>query len=126
MAESFAPGALLARFYPLPRGPRVRLRLARIGDTAGIEALLARRGAALDAVDLARLVRSDPRERVVICATALIGSRETIVGLGAIDVEDAGVAAPKLLVVDDQITDGLDELLAGALESRAQALARAA
>jgi hypothetical protein len=31
-------------------------------------------------------MRVDPRERIVICATALIGSGEKIVGIGAIDV----------------------------------------
>lgn len=123
MQEGFDPGALLARSFALPRGPRVCLRLARIRDRVGVEALLEARGVAAGSVQIATLLRSAPRERVVICATALIDGEERIVGIGATDV-DADPAPPLLLVVDELVTEGLAELIAAALESRAVALAR--
>ena len=54
-----------------------------------------------------------------ICATALIDSRETVLGVGAIDL--AVDADPGLLVTDDRAT-GLGPLLADALLGRALAL----
>jgi hypothetical protein len=122
MAHDFDPGALLARSYALTHGPRVCLRLARIRDLPGIEQLTAGLGVELDALRLARLVRSDPRRRVVICATALVGGSETVVGVGAIDVS---AVEPSLLAVDELVTEGLSELLAAALAGRAASLRRA-
>ncbi len=100
------------------------LRLARVGDLPGLEDLFARQGRPDDDLELARLVRSDPRRRLVICATALIGSVPTVVGVGAIHLGPRS-AQPELLVVDDGVTDGLGELLAAALHGRARALAGA-
>ena len=133
MFSAFDPGALLARYYVLPRGPRVCLRLARIRDMPGIQELFARHGLAPDELELARLVRADPRRQIVICATALVNGAETIVGVGAIDLERTPGREPEpmsdqepmLLLVDDRLTDGLEELLADALMGRAQALSRA-
>jgi hypothetical protein len=122
MAYGFDPGALLARSYALPRGPRVCLRLARIRDLRAIEELAAGRGVELDALGLARLVRGDPRQRVVICATALVRGSETVVAVGAIDVS---ATEPSLLVVDELVTDGLSGLLTAALTGRAASLRRA-
>ncbi len=73
---------------------------------------------------MARLVRFDPRVRLVICATALIGSRESVVGVGALDLEPSRETQPDPLVVDAEQTEGLDELLARALLGRAAAVAR--
>jgi hypothetical protein len=124
VVASFDPGALLSRSYELPRGPRVRLRMARTRDEASIRALLAQHGLAPSDLELGRLVRFDPRNRVVICATALIGSRETVVGLGAIDLDDDRLRDPDTLVVDERLTDGLGDLLVAALTGRANAIAR--
>jgi hypothetical protein len=127
--SSFDPGALLARSYPLPRGPRVCLRLARVRDLAGIEDLLHRQGMTVSGLELARLLRSHPRQRMVLCATALLGSAETIVGVGSIELAHSGLAdrstaqAPTWVVVDEAATDGLEGLLHEALVGRAQALA---
>jgi hypothetical protein len=123
MLEGFDPGALLARYYDLPRGPRVCLRLARVGDLPGLEDLFARQGRPDDRLELARLVRSDPRRRLVICATALIDSVPTVVGVAAVSLEAPGWVEPELLLVDADVTDGLDELLAAALHGRVRALA---
>ena len=116
------PGALLSRSYELPSGPRVRLRLARRTDLPGIGALLAQRGVAATDLELERLVRFDPRRRIVICAMAPIRGAETVVGVGAIDLESA--AEPETIVVDERLTDGLGTLLADALVQRARIHAR--
>lgn len=123
MAFATDPGALLARSFALPRGPRVRLRLARLRDLAAIEALVAREGGGPDELDLARVLRSDPRRQLAISATALIGSAETVVGFGSVGL-DQPAPTPRLLVVDRELTEGLDELLRAALVGRAQALRR--
>jgi hypothetical protein len=69
-------------------------------------------------------VHVDPRERIVICATALIGSGEKIVGIGAIDVDPRAAIEPNVLVIDDRAAEGLGRLLGSALVGRARALAR--
>jgi hypothetical protein len=118
----------MARYYLLPRGPRVCLRLARVRDLAGIEDLFMRQGLFPSQIELARLVRSDPRKQVVITAVALVDSTERILGVGAIQVAavDRGTdPEPSLLVVDAELTDGLEELLRNALTARARTLARA-
>jgi hypothetical protein len=125
MVYGFDPGALLARSYALPRGPRVCLRLARVRDLPSVRALLRRQGIEPDELELARLMRSDPRCRLVICATALIDSAETVVGIGAIELDGESDLLPSRLLVDDQITDGLAPLLFEALVGRARALVRA-
>jgi hypothetical protein len=119
----------MARYYILPRGPRVCLRLARVRDLAGIEDLFMRQGLFPSQIELARLVRSDPRKQVVITAMALVDSTERILGVGAIQVDalqsDGSTdPEPSLLVVDDELTDGLEELLRNALTARARTLAR--
>jgi hypothetical protein len=112
--------ALVARSYTLPRGPRVRLRLAQRRDRAAILDLL--RGHADNPGDLeiARAVQANPRERIAICATALLGLRETILGVGVIEV---GSERPDTVVVDGRLTDGLAELITGALVSRSAVIA---
>lgn len=125
MAQSFDPGALLGSSYVLDDGLRVRLRLARSSDSALIRGLLGRLGRQPDALELARLVHFDPRRRCIICATALIDSAETLVGVGAIDLDRPG--EPEIMIVDARHGDGLSELLFAALLGRAAAAgARAA
>jgi len=121
MQPSFDPGALLGQSFALPHGPRVRLRLAQSGDVPGIRVLLEQHGLDAEELDVARFVRFDPRRRVVICAMALIGSTETIVGVGEIGIEPE---SPNQLYTDEQLTDGLGELLARALVGWASAIAR--
>ena len=121
MDPGFQSGALLAQSYPLERGPRVRLRLAQGRDREEIAALFALNGLEPDRPEVAKLLRSGPRDRIVICATALIGSTETIVGVGAIEV---GAAEPDILLADTMLTSGLPELLTSALRSRSDAISR--
>ena len=106
-----------ARTHALPGGPAVRLRLARRGDAAAVAELLAGRGIEAAQVDLARLLSFDPAVRAVICACAPVDGRETVVGIGAIDLRaDADLDT---LVVDEARTDGLARLLGQALRRRA-------
>jgi hypothetical protein len=119
---SFDPGALLGRHYVLRDGTRVCLRLPRARDHEGVRRLCERHGLEPDQLELARLLSFDPRRRLVICATALLGSAETVLGVGAIDLEPD--ADPLLLVVDERV-DGVGPLLADALLGRADALLRA-
>ena len=121
MIEAFDPGALLSRTYMLPRGPRVRLRLARPSDAPAIRALAAEHGIEPGSLALERLIRFDPR-RVVICATALIGAGEVLVGFGAIELQPG--SQPEPVLADERVADGLGGLLTAALSGRAEAMMR--
>jgi hypothetical protein len=102
----------------------VRLRLARPSDGPAIRALLAQHGIDPEEFELNRLLHFDPRHRAVMCATALVGSTETVVGLGAIDINGDEDVEPDTLVVDERLTDGLGDLLLAALAGRAEAIVR--
>ena len=60
MTSSFDPGALMARYYLLPGGFRVCLRLARLARPAGVARLFWINGREPDELALARLLRFDP------------------------------------------------------------------
>jgi hypothetical protein len=122
MTDSIDTGALLARAFRLPHGRHVRLRLVHRSDLPALRSLLERKAVEHSEVALERLVRYDPTRRVAVCATALIGAREEIVGVGAIPIE-AG-ADPDTLVVDDRLGPGVAELLDAALRHRADRSAR--
>ena len=124
MAVQRDPGALLAQYHPLPRGPRVCLRLVRRRDLAAIAELYERQGIAVHELSLARLVSFDLLTMLVLCATALIDSRETVLGMGAIELDRP--TEPTVVVVDEDETDGLDELLTDALVAHATAIRSAA
>lgn len=124
MTTGFDPGALLARSYALPRGPRVCLRLARPRDAAGIAELFWTHGLEPDDLEVARLVRFDPRRRIAICATALVDGAERVVGVGAIDIDDGAPGLPAMVLVDEHLTQGLEQLLTDALVGRANVLTR--
>jgi hypothetical protein len=110
------------RTYPLEDGPRVRLRLAWLGDAETVRGLLERRGVAAGELEVRRLLAFDPAARVVICAFAPLDGCETLVGIGAIELEPAAV--PDTLVVDERLAGGLSWLLGEALVSRARAHGR--
>lgn len=127
MARDFDPGALLGRSYPLAEGLRVTLRMAHSSDARAIRRLLARRsGGEAGPIELARLVRFDPRRQLVLCATALIDGGERLVGVGSIALERNGAEPPQpeLVAVDPEVAPSVASLLAGALIGRVQALSR--
>jgi hypothetical protein len=115
MSVSRNVGALLTPAGIRSGGLRVRLRLARRGDERPLVDLLLRIGVEAHELEVGRLVRFDPRRRVVICATALIGGREVVVGVGAIDF---GAGTPDTLIVDRALAPGVDVLLIDALMGR--------
>ena len=65
-------------------------------DGLAIRAFLADQGLGIDELELARLLRFDPRRRAVICASALVDGREVVTGLGAIDLD---AKSPDLVLV---------------------------
>lgn len=102
----------------------MRLRMVTPRDAAALTALLRARGLDPEELEVGRLVRFDPRRRLVVCATALIDSREVMLGIGAVELEPYHQnARPYLLVVDREQTEGLDTLLERALVGRAAQLA---
>jgi hypothetical protein len=101
----------------------VCLRLARPRDAGGIADLFWAHGRQPEDLELARLVRFDPRGRIVIVATALVDRMETVVGVGAIELESGSDQLPTFVLVDEHRTEGLEELLSAALVGRAQLLA---
>jgi hypothetical protein len=117
--------ALLGDSYPLSNGLRVRLRVARSSDAVPIRGLLDRVDLAAGDLELARLVQFDPRRRWVICATALIDATETLVGVGAIELDTDGQAEPDMLVVSEEHSADVAELLTGTLMDRVAHAARA-
>lgn len=122
MPASTDPHSLLSRYYRLPSGGTVRLRLARRSDVPALRELFSGRGVEATDLDLTRLVRYDPWSRVVVCACAAVAGREELAAVGAIDLELG--AEPDTLVVDEHFADGLGELLGSALRDRAEAHAR--
>ncbi|MGZ4176917.1 MAG: hypothetical protein ACXVR1_16970 [Solirubrobacteraceae bacterium] len=123
MAQRHDPGALLAHYHPLPRGPRVCLRLVRPRDLRGISDLFARAGIPIDQLAVARLVSFELLSQLVLCATALVDSTAMVLGVGAVELDRPD--EPMLVVVDEARTEGLAELLAGALVTHATALSQA-
>ncbi len=111
----------MARTFSLASGARVRLRLARPRDAAGLSALIERCGEASERYDIPALTWFDPRARLVICAT---DSHENLLGVAAVSLAEAP-EDPDLLLVDGAVGDGLDELLRGALAAEARAFSHA-
>ena len=124
MTEGFDPGALLGAFYPLPDGTRVRLRLAALSDGPRVRDLLEAAGAPDAELQAARLVRLDPRRRLVLCASALIDGGEQLVGVGAIGLGPEAPLEPELVLAQAPALSGVQELLQAALVGRARALRR--
>lgn len=103
----------------LDDGTRVRVRLPHRTDRSALPELHERLGQPVDELELARLLRFDPRTRVVACLTGWDGTTQHLLGYGAIDV---GEAEPHLLVVDLEGAPGAQAVLADALRLRARRL----
>ena len=95
---------------------RVKLRLARPSDALRVRAFLERRRPAL-AEDVRRFTFYDPRERLVLVATAPIDGGEQIVGL-----VDAGSGAPVVVAHEPDLV----ELLTAAGDSLSARVRKAA
>jgi hypothetical protein len=110
----------VARTHTLAPGTRVRLRLASARDEAPVKALIARTGARYSDLDVARLVRFDPRGQMVVCASELFEGTELVVGFGAIRLDSD---RPELLVADERLGDQLAELVCNSLRQLQRARA---
>jgi hypothetical protein len=115
MAHALDP-TIFSRTHRLEDGLRVRLRLARPGDQGPLVALLSRLGFAPSEAALLDLVRFDPQRREVVCATALIGGRERILGFGALELEPRAGSAT--VVADPAHAPEVNRLLRRAINSR--------
>jgi hypothetical protein len=91
------PGALLATTHDAA-GLSVRLRLARPSDTPRLGAFLERHAPGL-AAPAQQFTFFDPRERLVVVATAPLEGAEEIVGLADAAVPEE---ATPLVLVDDR------------------------
>jgi RimJ/RimL family protein N-acetyltransferase len=124
------PGALLATTHDVGDDLRVRLRLTRPNDTDQVRAFLIglspetrqRRFFAASAVVPDALVRHftyyDPRERLVVAATAPIDG-EAVLGLADVVLLGAGLAELGVVVDDQAQGRGLGKLLTEAVASLA-------
>lgn len=121
MPNRFLPGALLGHVYELSDGTCVRLRLARGSDIQAVGKLLERDYLRTSA---SGLLHYDPRREYVLCATALLDGRETLLGIGSIKL-DGAATEPALLVINEQAGDEIRRLLAEALIGKATASTRA-
>ncbi len=110
---------MLSRSHGLVSGRRVRLRNARPSDGSAIAELLEAGAVSRSEppeLDIYRLIRFDPRRRLAICATALIGNTEKVVAVGSIAI---GAEQPELVVAGPDDSGELQELVRAALLSRA-------
>jgi hypothetical protein len=98
----------------LPTGLRLRVRMPQHFDTARLRTLFERVGLVPDDLLLSRLLRFDPRERVAVVATVLVGRAEEIVGLA---VSDRFADTPDLVLGDELQAPGVSALLEDALRA---------
>ena len=117
--QTHDPALIFTRTHRLGDGVRVRLRLARPGDELPVGALLGRLGYTASEPELLSLVRFDPHQRAVICASALIGARPHVIAFGAIDLN--APRAQATVVVDPAHAAEVTGLVRVALEARADA-----
>jgi hypothetical protein len=106
----------------LADGQRVAMRRVRLRDLDALRAIAARAGIVCEEFELARLVRSDPGERLVLCATTVHDGAEAVLGVGVIELSGSSTM-PSLILVDPAYGRPLAGLLAEALIDRARAVA---
>ena len=83
----------------LADGTAVAVRPARMRDLDAVRSLAGREGIVCDDLELARLLRSDPSERLILCATTRGETGESVIGIGVIELR-RGVTMPSLVLVD--------------------------
>src|SRR3954462_4580057 len=115
------PGALLATTHEAGDGLRVRLRLARPSDALGVREFLEEL-APEEPVSGSRvrgLTFVDPRQRLVVAASAPLGGRNRVVGLADVAFTGTGVAELGVLVDERTRNLGIGKLLTEAVASLA-------
>jgi hypothetical protein len=106
----------------LADGMRVSVRRVRLRDLDALRSIAARAGIVCEEFELARLVRSDPSERLVLCATTVRDTGEVVLGVGVIELSGSATM-PSLILVDPSCGRPLAVLLVEALIDRARAVA---
>lgn len=99
-------------------GSRLRVRLPQARDRARLQALHERLGLELSELDVVRVLRFDPVRESVLCASAWIDGRETLVGY-AMCPRDRPDAATVL--ADESLAPGCTDALTAGLASLARA-----
>ena len=106
----------------LADGKRVAIRRVRLRDLDALRSIAARAGIVCEEFELARLVRSDPGDRLVLCATTVRDGAENVLGVGVIELSGSATM-PSLILVDPPAGRPVAALLAEALIARARAVA---
>lgn len=114
------PGTLLATTHEAGAGLRARLRLARPSDTLRVRDFL-ERVSADDVPDtlVRRFSFQNPRERLVVAATAPLAGGEQVVGLAEVVFTGTGIAELDVIVDDRTRNRGVGKLLTEAVASLA-------
>jgi GNAT superfamily N-acetyltransferase len=114
------PGALLATTHEAGGGLRVRLRLARPSDALRVRDFLERVSAApVHDAQVRRFTFQNPRERLVVAATAPLSGGEEVVGLSDVAFTGTGIAELDVVVDDRTRNRGVGKLLTEAVASLA-------
>jgi hypothetical protein len=107
----------------LADGTVVTARPAARRDLDQLHALAAHQGVMCDDLELARLLRSDPAERSVLCLTTDPGAgAEAVIGVGVIELHSIATL-PTMVLVDPVYGAPLAEWLVDVLVERARAAA---
>jgi GNAT superfamily N-acetyltransferase len=124
-------GTLLATIHHLDGGLPVRLRLTRPSDTGRVRDFLERLSPEtrqrrflspmprVPAAAVDHFTFYDPRERLVIAATAPGEGGEEFIGVGDVSLVDTGVAEIGLVVEEEHQSRGIGKLIAEAIASLA-------
>ena len=125
------PGAMLATTHDLGDGLRVRIRLTRPTDGPRVRAFLERLSPesrrlrflvpmpSVSDAAVGHFLFYDPRERLVLAATAPVEGTEQIVGMADLALLETGLAEIGLVVDENQRGHGLGKLLSEAVASLA-------
>lgn len=118
---------MLARAHELDSGLTVRLRLARPTDAPQVRGFLERQSAEtlsrrfftamprIAQATVRHFTHYDPRQSLIVAATALIEDREEIVGLADVALLETGLAEIGVLVDDAHHGEGIGRALSEAI-----------
>jgi acetyltransferase len=124
---------MLANVHELASGLRIGLRLARPSDAPRVRAFLERLSRqtrvkrffmAMPEIDertVSHFTFYNPRQRIVVAATAPLAGVEEMIGLGDIALVDTGVAELGIVVDDEHQGSGVGTALLEAVSSLAAA-----
>src|SRR5215475_9233394 len=113
------PGAMLGTLHELPGGLRIGLRLTRPSDAPRVRAFLERLSGetrrkrffmAMPDIDeraVSHFTFYNPRERIVLAATAPLAGVEEIIGMADIALIETGVAELGIVVDDEHQRSGV-------------------